>query len=81
MGQESRLTAQGRITMPADIRRQANVPPGTRFTWEVDAAGNILLRPMRLTLDDVAGMFKAKQPIADRDIHRAIEEVHTRPSR
>jgi AbrB family looped-hinge helix DNA binding protein len=73
MRQESKLAAQGQITVPADIRRQANVHPGTRFTWEVDAAGNIMLRPLRLSLADVAGMFKVDRPITDQEINQAID--------
>lgn len=74
MQQESKLTAQGQLTMPAEIRRQANVHAGTRFTWEVDAAGNILLKPMRLGLPDVAGMFKVDRPVSDAQIRKAIED-------
>jgi antitoxin PrlF len=81
MRQESKLTAQGQITMPAEIRRLANVHPGTRFTWEVDAAGNILLRPLRLSLADVAGMFTSKHPISDQNIREAIEEGYARRRR
>jgi hypothetical protein len=54
------------------------VHPGTRFTWEVDAAGNILLRPMRLTLADVAGMFTAGRPITDQEISQAIDGGYAR---
>ena len=71
---ESRLTAQGQLTMPAEIRKRANVHAGTRFTWEIDAAGNILLKPMRLSLSDVAGMFKLDHPLSEDDIRKAIEE-------
>jgi AbrB family looped-hinge helix DNA binding protein len=81
MRQESKLTAQGQITMPAEIRRQANVHPGTRFTWEVDPAGNILLRPMRLSLADVAGMYTAKHPVADQSVREAIEDGYARRRR
>jgi antitoxin PrlF len=71
---ESRLTAQGQLTMPAEIRRKANVHAGTRFTWEVDPAGNIVLKPLRLGLEEVAGMFKSGRPITDEEIRKAIEE-------
>jgi len=74
MRQESKLTAQGQLTVPAEIRRQANLHPGTRFSWEIDQAGNILLKPMRLTLMDVAGMFKTGRPISDKEIKAAIED-------
>jgi len=72
MRQESRLTAQGRLTIPADIRKRANLRAGSRFTWEVDPDGNILLRPMRLGLSDVAGMFKLDHPLSAGDIRKAI---------
>lgn len=71
---ESKLTAQGQLTMPAEIRRKANVHAGTRFVWEVDEAGTILLKPMRLGLSDVAGMFKLDHPLTDEAIRKAIEE-------
>lgn len=68
------MTAQGQLTMPAEIRRRANVHAGTRFAWDVDEAGNILLKPMRLGLKDVAGMIKVDHPITDQDIRKAIDE-------
>lgn len=73
MRQESKLTAQGQLTVPAEIRRKANLHPGTRFSWEVDGSGNILLKPMRLTLADVAGLYKVKGPVTDQEIRAAIE--------
>ena len=74
MPNESKLTAQGQLTIPAEIRRKANLHPGTRFTWEVDEAGTILLRPKRLTLEDVAGMFKTSKAVSDQEIQAAIQE-------
>jgi len=81
MRQESRLTTQGQLTVPAEIRRKANLHPGTRFAWEVDEAGNILLKPMRLSLADVAGMFKLERPVSDQEIRAAIEEGYARRRR
>ena len=81
MRQVSKLTAHGQITMPVEIRRQANVHPGTRFAWEVDAAGNILLRPVRLSLADVAGIFPTGHPIGDQEIREAVEKGYARHRR
>jgi AbrB family looped-hinge helix DNA binding protein len=75
MRQESKLSAQGPLTVPAEIRRKANLHAGTRFSWEVDDAGNIILKPMRLTLADVAGMFKSTRPVRDQEI-RGAKLVH-----
>jgi len=75
---ESKLTAQGQLTMPAEIRRKANVHAGTKFSWEVDDAGNIVLKPMRLSLEGIAGMFKVDRPVTDEEIRKAIEEGYAR---
>lgn len=81
MRQESTLTAQGQVTVPAEIRRKANLHPGTRFAWEVDPDGNIILKPMRLTLADVAGMFRSARPVSDQEIRAAIQEGYARRRR
>ena len=73
MRDASRLTAQGQLTMPAEIRRKANVHAGTQFKWEVDEVGNILLKPMRLGLAEVAGLFKLDHPLTDEALRKAIE--------
>ena len=78
MAHESKLTARGQLTMPAEIRRKANVHAGTKFSWEVDDAGNIVLKPMRLSLEDIAGMFKVDRPVTDGEIRKAIEEGYAR---
>jgi len=69
----STLTARGQLTMPAEIRRKANVHAGTKFMWEVDGAGTILLKPMRLGLEDVAGIFRLAHSLTDEAIRSAIE--------
>jgi hypothetical protein len=40
----------------------------------VDDSGNILLKPLRLKLLDIAGMFKADHPVPDEEIRKAIED-------
>ena len=74
MRKESRLTARGRLTMPAEIRNQAHVQAGTRFNWEVDGDGNILLKPLRLGLSEVSGMFRLDHHLSDAAIQKAIGE-------
>ncbi len=38
------VTTKGQATIPAKIRRQLNVKPGDQIGFEVDAAGNVILR-------------------------------------
>lgn len=54
---QSRLTAQGQISIPASVRRRLGLTPGAVLEWdEVD--GNVVVRR--------SGRFDSK------DIHRAL---------
>jgi antitoxin PrlF len=53
----SKITAQGQISIPADVRRKLGVGPGSVLEWD-EADGKILIRR--------AGRFSSH------DIHKAI---------
>lgn len=53
----SKVTAQGQISIPADVRRKLGVGPGSVLEWE-DAGDKVLVRR--------AGTFNSE------DIHKAI---------
>jgi AbrB family looped-hinge helix DNA binding protein len=54
---QSRVTAQGQISVPADIRRRFGIGPGSVLEWEEDG-DRIVVRPV--------GEFTSE------DIHRAV---------
>lgn len=53
----SKVTAQGQISVPLDVRRKLGVGPGSVLEWEEDGDKIVVRR---------AGMFTSE------DIHRAI---------
>ena len=53
----SKVTAQGQISVPVDVRRKLGVGPGSILEWEEDG-GHIVVRR--------AGRFSSE------DIHRAL---------
>ena len=61
----SRLTIQGQISVPAEIRRRLGIAPGAVLEWD-EANGEIVVRR--------AGRFSSE------DIHRAVfpEKVATK---
>jgi antitoxin PrlF len=54
---KSRLTAQGQISVPAEVRRKLGVGPGSVLEWE-QVGGQMLVRR--------AGTFSSQ------DVHRAL---------
>jgi antitoxin PrlF len=53
----SKLTSQGQISVPAEVRRKLGLVPGSVIEW-IEADGKVVVRP--------AGAFTSE------DIHRAI---------
>ncbi len=58
----SKLTAQGQISVPADVRRKLGVGPGSVLEWEEDGNQIVVRR---------AGRFNSG------DIHRMLFGSHT----
>jgi AbrB family looped-hinge helix DNA binding protein len=62
----SKVTAQGRISVPMDVRRRLGIGPGSVLEWEEDG-GKMVVRP--------AGRFTSE------DIHRAVFGTRTPKAR
>jgi bifunctional DNA-binding transcriptional regulator/antitoxin component of YhaV-PrlF toxin-antitoxin module len=45
--------------MPAAVRRELGLSTGDRVLWTKDLAGNIVVRPMRYTLEELDGIVPA----------------------
>ena len=58
----SRVTAQGQISVPVDVRRKLGIGPGSVLEWEEDG-GKMVVRP--------DGRFSSE------DIHRAVFGTRT----
>jgi AbrB family looped-hinge helix DNA binding protein len=54
------VNARGQVTIPAELRKQLAITPGTRFTW-LEEKGRLILAPMtsRRT-QEVRGFLKPK---------------------
>lgn len=57
---QSRLTSQGQISVPANVRRILGVGPGSVLEWETDGDRVIVRRAGRYTSEDIhEALFKA----------------------
>lgn len=57
----SKLNAQGRTTIPAEIRRQLGIGPGSVLEWHIDGDA-VVVRKARYTSEDIHRALFPKPP-------------------
>lgn len=50
---KSKLTAQGQISVPAEIRRRLGVGPGSVLEWDEEGESVVVRRAGQYTFDDI----------------------------
>jgi antitoxin PrlF len=59
----SKLTAQGQISVPADVRRKLGIGPGSLLEWTEDGDRIIVRRAGRFSSDDIhRAIFRKRKP-------------------
>lgn len=62
MAIQSKLTAQGQISVPAEVRRKLGLGPGSALEWEEDGNRFIVRRAARYTSTDIhAALFSRRR--------------------
>jgi antitoxin PrlF len=81
----SKLTAQGQISIPADVRRRLGIGPGSVLEWEDDGGKILVRRAGRFSSEDIHRMlFAVRAPqvrtLAEmkEGIRRYIRQRHAR---
>lgn len=60
---QSRVTAQGQVSVPAEVRRRLGLAPGSIIDWEVEGEAVIVRRAHRFSFDDIrAELFPGGPP-------------------
>jgi AbrB family looped-hinge helix DNA binding protein len=58
----SKLTAQGQISVPAEVRRKLGIGPGSILEWDEDGEKIVVRRVGRYTSEDVYRALFPKPP-------------------
>ncbi len=66
----SKLTAQGQISVPAEVRRKLGIGPGSVLEWEADGEKVVVRRVGLYTSEDVHRALFSKPPKT-----RTLEEL------
>lgn len=82
---KSKVTAQGQISVPAEVRRRFGIGPGSTLVWEQHGEQIVLRRAGRFTSEDVhAVLFPTLAPkprtLAQlkEGIRRSVKKRHAR---
>lgn len=81
---ESRITRQGQISVPAEVRRRLGVQPGSVIEWDVEGDTIVVRRAGRNTSEDLHRMLFAKAPerraldAIDQGIREHMRRKHAR---
>lgn len=68
---QSRVTAQGQISVPAEIRRRLGIGPGSILEWEQEGERVVVRRAARYSSKDIhEAVFAGKRPK-----HRSLDEI------
>ena len=75
---QSKITAQGQISVPAAVRRRLGIGPGSVLEWE-EEGDKIVVRPAgRYTSQDVHGALFPKRAPKPRKLEELKEGVRRR---
>jgi antitoxin PrlF len=66
----SRLTAQGQISVPAEVRKRLGIGPGSVIEWDATDGEIVVRRAGTHTFEDVHGAVFSKPPKA-----RTVKEL------
>jgi AbrB family looped-hinge helix DNA binding protein len=81
---QSKLTARGQISVPAEVRKRLGVGPGSVLEWDEHEGGVVVRRVGRFSSEDVHNALFAKKqrkkPAADVKyaIRKYIRKRHAR---
>jgi antitoxin PrlF len=55
----STVTSKGRITIPKEIRERLRLRPGNRVEFQIDAAGQVILKPQNRDVRSLYGIIRS----------------------
>lgn len=82
---QSRLTSQGQVSVPAEVRRRLGLAPGSLLEWDADGDRVVVRRGHRFSSDDLHSTLFPEGPPAphtleelEAGIRRHVAERHAR---
>lgn len=71
----SRITAQGQISIPVEIRKRLGLVPGSTIEWDVEGEKVVVKRSGKYTLDDAHKVLFPNGPPQGRTLEELKEGI------
>jgi AbrB family looped-hinge helix DNA binding protein len=72
---QSRLTAQGQVSVPAEVRKRLGIGPGSVIEWDQEGDKLVVRRATKYTMEDLhKALFPrgAPAPKSEKDLREGI---------
>ncbi len=75
------VTSKGQVTIPKRIREFLRVKSGDRIDFDIDARGEVIVRPAGTDLKALKGLLRrpGRRPVTVAQMNAAIARHHRRP--
>jgi AbrB family looped-hinge helix DNA binding protein len=71
----SKVTAQGQISVPADVRRKLGIGPGSVLEWKEDGNNIVVSRASRFSSEDIHRALLGDRTPATRSLKELKEGI------
>ncbi len=77
---QSRITAQGQVSVPAEVRKRLGLAPGATIDWEVEGEAIVVRRSGRYSMDDIRAELFPEGPPSPKPLDELKQGIrdHTR---
>ncbi|MDQ2776659.1 MAG: AbrB/MazE/SpoVT family DNA-binding domain-containing protein [Acidobacteriota bacterium] len=74
----SKVTAQGQLSVPAEVRRRLGIGPGSVLEWEDEGDKIVVRRSAQFSSEDIHRALFAEQPPRSRTIDELKDGIRQR---
>ena len=82
---QSKVTAQGQISVPVEVRRKLGIGPGSVLEWDEEGDAVVVRKAGRYTSEDIhRAIFPERAPTSkkleefDKGVRRSMKKKHAR---
>ncbi len=73
---KSKVTSQGQISVPAEVRRKLGIGPGSTLEWDEDGDKIVVRRSGKVTFEDMRKALFPNGPPRPRTLKELKEGIH-----